>query len=124
MYKCIGQGVNQALEDALLLAQAVRNGGLAEKSLRSFEAQRIPRVQEILAFQIVSPCTHNKLHACIQQETCQAISMNASMCSLSVTLVAIAVTGICKLCQCSSLLCQQHVFAVSIAFTHCANGSC
>lgn len=61
-----GQGVNQALEDAVLLAQAIRVGGLTEKSLRSFEAQRIPRVQEILAFQIVSHCIQTEPHVLIQ----------------------------------------------------------
>lgn len=49
-----GQGVNQALEDAVVLAKSVRDGGLTASSLRAYEAARIPRLQEIAAFQIVS----------------------------------------------------------------------
>ena len=49
-----GQGVNQALEDAVVLAQSIRDGGLTASSLRAYESARIPRLQEIGAFQIVS----------------------------------------------------------------------
>ena len=49
-----GQGVNQAFEDAVVLAHAIRDGGLTEASLRAFEAERIPHVQEIMATEMVS----------------------------------------------------------------------
>ena len=49
-----GQGVNQAFEDAVILAQAIQDGGLAEASLRAFESQRIPRLQEVMAAEMVS----------------------------------------------------------------------
>lgn len=60
-----GQGVNQALEDAVELAQAINKGGLTPDSLRAYESSRIPRVQEIMAAEMVchhshsvSACTH------------------------------------------------------------------
>jgi len=46
--------VNQALEDAVELAQAIQEGGLMQDSLRAYEASRIPRVQQILAAEMVS----------------------------------------------------------------------
>ncbi|KAL0044438.1 hypothetical protein WJX82_006692 [Trebouxia sp. C0006] len=49
-----GQGVNQALEDAVELAQAIQEGGLMQDSLRAYEASRIPRVQQILAAEMAS----------------------------------------------------------------------
>lgn len=57
--KCIdacdaGQGMNQALEDAVELAQAIKQGGFNPSSLRSFESSRIPRLQEIMAAEMVS----------------------------------------------------------------------
>lgn len=56
--KCVdasaaGQGMNQALEDAVELAQAIKQGGFTPSSLRSFESSRIPRVQEIMAAEMV-----------------------------------------------------------------------
>jgi len=45
--------VNQALEDAVELAQAIQEGGLTQDSLRAYEASRIPRVQQILAAEMV-----------------------------------------------------------------------
>lgn len=52
----IGQGVNQALEDAVELAQAIQQGGLTEDSLRAYEAKRIPRIREVMAASMVSFC--------------------------------------------------------------------
>ena len=49
-----GQGVNQAFEDAVILAQTIKYGGLTEASLRAFESQCIPRLQEIMAAEMVS----------------------------------------------------------------------
>ena len=46
--------MNQALEDAVELAQAIQEGGLTQGSLRAYEASRIPRVQQILAAEMVS----------------------------------------------------------------------
>ncbi len=46
--------MNQALEDAVELAQAIQEGGLTQDSLRAYEASRIPRVQQILAAEMVS----------------------------------------------------------------------
>jgi len=46
--------VNQALEDAVELAQAIQEGGTTQGSLRAYEASRIPRVQQILAAEMVS----------------------------------------------------------------------
>ena len=51
---CTGQGVNQALEDAVELAQAIQQGGLTQESLRAYEAKGIPRVQEVMAAAMVS----------------------------------------------------------------------
>ncbi|KAL3137319.1 hypothetical protein ABBQ32_006859 [Trebouxia sp. C0010 RCD-2024] len=48
-----GQGMNQALEDAVELAQAIKQGGFNPSSLRSFESSRIPRLQEIMAAEMV-----------------------------------------------------------------------
>jgi 2-polyprenyl-6-methoxyphenol hydroxylase-like FAD-dependent oxidoreductase len=42
-----GQGFGQAAEDAHALATALRDGGLNQESLRSFEAGRWPRVAHI-----------------------------------------------------------------------------
>lgn len=42
-----GQGVNTALEDAVVLASHLQRGGLNAGSLRSFERERIPRVSTI-----------------------------------------------------------------------------
>ncbi|DBA92561.1 hypothetical protein WJX77_007472 [Trebouxia sp. C0004] len=49
-----GQGVNQALEDAVELAQAIQESGLTQGSLRAYEASRIPRVQQILAAEMAT----------------------------------------------------------------------
>lgn len=46
--------MNQAFEDAVELAQAVQEQGLTPDSLRAYEAKRIPRVQQILAAEMVS----------------------------------------------------------------------
>lgn len=48
-----GQGVNQGLEDAVELAYFLKQGGLTPHSLRKFEASRIPRLQEIMACEMV-----------------------------------------------------------------------
>ena len=48
--------MNQALEDAVELAQAINKGGLTPGSLRAYESSRIPRVQEIMAAEMV--CHH------------------------------------------------------------------
>lgn len=52
-FHAAGQGVNQALEDAVELAQAIKKGGLNPDSLRAYESKRIPRVQEIMAAEMV-----------------------------------------------------------------------
>ena len=49
-----GQGVNQGFEDACELAHYLDQGGLQADSLRQFEASRIPRVQEVMAAEMVS----------------------------------------------------------------------
>lgn len=49
--------MNQAFEDAVELAQAVQEQGLTPDSLRAYEAKRIPRVQQILAAEMVSLAT-------------------------------------------------------------------
>ena len=54
MWHGTGQGVNQALEDAVELAQAIQQGGLTQESLRAYEAKRIPRIREIMAASMVS----------------------------------------------------------------------
>lgn len=46
--------MNQALEDAVELAQAIKEGGLNPDSLRAYESKRIPRIQEIMAAEMVS----------------------------------------------------------------------
>ena len=46
--------MNQAFEDAVELAQAIQQGGLTQDSLRAFEAGRIPRLQEVMAAEMVS----------------------------------------------------------------------
>ena len=46
--------MNQALEDAVELAQAIQQGGLTQESLRAYETKRIPRVREIMAAALVS----------------------------------------------------------------------
>ena len=51
-----GQGVNQALEDAVELAQAIQQGGLTQESLRAYEAKRVPRIREVMAASMVSFC--------------------------------------------------------------------
>ena len=51
---CAGQGLNQGLEDAAALGQHVQAGGLCPASLRAFEALRVPRVQEVMAAEMVS----------------------------------------------------------------------
>jgi 2-polyprenyl-6-methoxyphenol hydroxylase-like FAD-dependent oxidoreductase len=59
----LGQGGCQAIEDALVLARCVAEGGSVETSLRRYEALRIPRTRFIVyasrrigrAFQIESP---------------------------------------------------------------------
>lgn len=58
-----GQGVNQALEDAVELAQAIQAGGLTEESLRAYEAKRIPRIREVMAASMVSFCRDGARHA-------------------------------------------------------------
>lgn len=50
--------MNQALEDAVELAQAINRGGLTPDSLRAYESSRIPRVQEIMAAEMV--CHHSR----------------------------------------------------------------
>jgi 2-polyprenyl-6-methoxyphenol hydroxylase-like FAD-dependent oxidoreductase len=59
----LGQGGCQAIEDALVLARCLAEGGSVEASLRRYEALRIPRTRSIVyasrrigrAFQIESP---------------------------------------------------------------------
>lgn len=58
-----GQGVNQAFEDAVELAQAIQRGGLTQESLRAYEAQRIPRIREVMAASMVSFCLDGARHA-------------------------------------------------------------
>ncbi len=53
-YWAAGQGVNQALEDAVELALAVQEGGLGQDSLREYEAKRILRVREVMAAAMAS----------------------------------------------------------------------
>lgn len=60
---CTGQGVNQALEDAVELAQAIQQGGLTQESLRAYEAKRIPRIREVMAASMVSFCFDSARHA-------------------------------------------------------------
>eukprot|EP00884_Botryococcus_braunii_P001468 jgi/Botrbrau1/11321/Bobra.0038s0081.1 len=43
-----GQGLNLAMEDAAVLAFHLRKGGLTPLSLRRYEAERAPRVKEII----------------------------------------------------------------------------
>lgn len=50
---CAGQGVNQGLEDAHDLAAFLGQAGPVADSLRKFEASRIPRVQTIMAAEMV-----------------------------------------------------------------------
>lgn len=49
----VGQGVNQGFEDAVELGYFLSQGGLLPDSLRKFEASRIPRVQQIMACEMV-----------------------------------------------------------------------
>ena len=59
----LGQGGCQAIEDALMLARCLAEGGAVEASLRRYESLRIPRTRFIVnasrrigrAFQIESP---------------------------------------------------------------------
>ena len=48
-----GQGLNQGMEDAVELAYFLSQGGLLPDNLRKFEASRIPRVQEVMACEMV-----------------------------------------------------------------------
>lgn len=48
-----GQGLNQAMEDAVELGHFLSQQGLLPDSLRQYEASRIPRVQEVMACEMV-----------------------------------------------------------------------
>lgn len=63
-----GQGVNTALEDAVVLASHLQRGGLNAGSLRSFERERIPRVSTIAQQEYVNPmhCACSSMHCAIQ----------------------------------------------------------
>lgn len=54
MHIVAGQGLNQGLEDAAALGRQVKAAGLGAESLRSYEKTRIPRVQQVMATELVS----------------------------------------------------------------------
>eukprot|EP00884_Botryococcus_braunii_P001459 jgi/Botrbrau1/11313/Bobra.0038s0074.1 len=44
-----GLGVNLAIEDAVILAHNLRQYGITPEALRSYEAERVPRIKEVLS---------------------------------------------------------------------------
>ena len=47
--------MNQGLEDAVDLGCFLAKDGLTPEALRAFEAERIPRIQQIMAAEMVGP---------------------------------------------------------------------